>query len=83
VLASAFADDAASDFRSAAAKAGIEYPVIQGRANIVAAPSGSLVEAAHLPRHDQALRYLMKNRYTIALVRKDGAWLIQPTTIDM
>ncbi|WP_243652417.1 nuclear transport factor 2 family protein [Novosphingobium sp. PhB165] len=42
LLASAFAADAVSDFRPAAAKAGFEYPVLQGRENIVAALSGSL-----------------------------------------
>lgn len=42
LLASAFAPDAVSDFRPAAAKAGFEYPVLQGRDAIVAALSGSL-----------------------------------------
>jgi hypothetical protein len=49
LLASAFAADAVSDFRPAAAKAGFEYPVLQGRENIVAALSGSLksLETTH------------------------------------
>ena len=42
LLSSAFAPDAVSDFRPAAAKAGFEYPVLQGRDSIVAALSGSL-----------------------------------------
>jgi ketosteroid isomerase-like protein len=42
LLASALADDAVSDFRPAAAKAGFEYPVLEGRANIVAALSSAL-----------------------------------------
>jgi septum formation inhibitor-activating ATPase MinD len=42
LLASAFAADAVSDFRPAAAKAGFEYPVLEGRENIVAALSGAL-----------------------------------------
>jgi hypothetical protein len=49
LLASAFAADAVSDFRPAAAKAGFEYPVLQGRQNIVAALSESLrsLETTH------------------------------------
>lgn len=42
LLASAFADDAISDFRPAAAKAGFDYPVLTGRDTIVAALSDSL-----------------------------------------
>lgn len=42
LLASAFAEEAVSDFTRAAAKAGFEYPVIEGRDVIVAALSGSL-----------------------------------------
>lgn len=42
LLASAFAVDAVSDFRPAAAKAGFEYPVLEGRDSIVAALVGSL-----------------------------------------
>lgn len=42
LLASAFAVDAVSDFRPAAAKAGFEYPVIQGRETIVSALANSL-----------------------------------------
>jgi len=42
LLASALADDAVSDFRPAAAKAGFEYPVLEGRDNIVSALSAAL-----------------------------------------
>nr|WP_314468940.1 nuclear transport factor 2 family protein [uncultured Novosphingobium sp.] len=42
VLASSLASDATIDFRAAAAKAGFEYPVLEGRDNIVSALSGSL-----------------------------------------
>ncbi len=42
LLASSLAETAVSDFRPAAAKAGFEYPVIEGRDNIVAALSTSL-----------------------------------------
>lgn len=42
LLTSSFAEDAVSDFRPAAKKAGFEYPVLQGRANIVEALSGAL-----------------------------------------
>jgi hypothetical protein len=42
LLASALAENAISDFRPAAAKAGFEYPVIQGREAIVTALSTSL-----------------------------------------
>ncbi|MGY2686641.1 nuclear transport factor 2 family protein [Pseudomonas tolaasii] len=42
LLASAFTADAVSDFRPAAAKAGFEYPVLEGRETIVAALSGAL-----------------------------------------
>ncbi|MBS7779295.1 nuclear transport factor 2 family protein [Acidovorax sp. CCYZU-2555] len=42
LLASAFAEDAISDFRPAAAKAGFDYPVLTGRDTIVAALSNSL-----------------------------------------
>jgi hypothetical protein len=44
LLSSAFAEDAISDFRPAAAKAGFEYPVLHGRDTIVDALSGSLVQ---------------------------------------
>lgn len=44
LLSSAFAEDAISDFGPAAAKAGFEYPVLQGRDTIVEALSGSLVQ---------------------------------------
>ncbi len=42
LLASAFTENAVSDFRPAAAKAGFEYPVLEGREVIVAALSDSL-----------------------------------------
>nr|WP_314528252.1 nuclear transport factor 2 family protein [uncultured Pseudomonas sp.] len=42
LLASAFTQHAVSDFRPAAAKAGFEYPVLEGRDTIVAALSGAL-----------------------------------------
>jgi len=42
LLSSAFAGDAISDFRPAGKKAGFEYPVLEGRENIVAALTGSL-----------------------------------------
>jgi len=42
LLASAFAANAVSDFRPAAAKAGFEYPVVEGRDTIVTALSTSL-----------------------------------------
>ena len=42
LLASAFAENAVSDFGPAAAKAGFEYPVLEGRETIVSALSGSL-----------------------------------------
>lgn len=42
LLASALAENAISDFRPAAAKAGFEYPVIEGREAIVTALSTSL-----------------------------------------
>ncbi|SHM45994.1 SnoaL-like domain-containing protein [Sphingobium sp. YR657] len=42
LLASSFAADAISDFRPAAAKAGFEYPVVEGRDAIVTALSTSL-----------------------------------------
>jgi len=42
LLSSAFTDDAISDFRPAGAKAGFEYPVLQGRDAIVEALSTSL-----------------------------------------
>jgi len=44
LLASAFAIDAISDFGPAGKKAGFEYPVLEGRENIVAALTGSLGE---------------------------------------
>jgi septum formation inhibitor-activating ATPase MinD len=42
LLASAFVENAVSDFGPAAAKAGFEYPLLQGREVIVAALSDSL-----------------------------------------
>jgi len=42
LLASSFAEDAVSDFRAAAAKAGFDYPVLEGRDTIVNALSTSL-----------------------------------------
>lgn len=49
LLASAFAENAISDFRPAAAKAGFEYPVLQGRDVIVDALASSLsqVDTTH------------------------------------
>ncbi|MGE8154112.1 nuclear transport factor 2 family protein [Pseudomonas vancouverensis] len=49
LLASAFAENAVSGFRPAAAKAGFEYPVLEGRDTIVAALSGALshVDTTH------------------------------------
>lgn len=49
LLASAFAENAISDFRPAAAKAGFEYPVLQGRDIIVEALASSLsqVDTTH------------------------------------
>jgi len=44
LLSSALAENAVSDFRPAAAKAGFEYPVIEGRDVIVAALTASLVK---------------------------------------
>lgn len=44
LLSSALADNAVSDFRSAAAKAGFDYPVIEGRATIVTALMTSLAK---------------------------------------
>lgn len=42
LLSSAFAENAISDFRPAAAKAGFEYPLLKGRKTIVEALLGSL-----------------------------------------
>lgn len=49
LLASALAENAVSDFRPAAAKAGFEYPVLESRDTIVAALSGALshVDTTH------------------------------------
>lgn len=108
LLASALADDAVSDFRPAAAKAGFEYPLIEGKEVIVGALSTALsaldtthsvsnprvvidadtahmeamVEAQHVPRNDHSMHYMMKNRYDVDLVRKDGGWVIQRVVVD-
>lgn len=49
LLTSVFTEHAVSDFRPAAAKAGFEYPVLEGRDNIVAALSAALghVDTTH------------------------------------
>lgn len=49
LLATAFTADAVSDFRPAAAKAGFEYPVLEGRDVIIAALFGALghVDTTH------------------------------------
>ena len=44
LLSSALAENAVSDFRPAAAKAGFDYPVIEGRDLIVAALTASLAK---------------------------------------
>jgi len=44
LLSSALAENAVSDFRPAAAKAGFDYPVIEGRDRIVAALAASLAK---------------------------------------
>jgi septum formation inhibitor-activating ATPase MinD len=44
LLSSALAENAVSDFRLAAAKAGFEYPVVEGRDIIVAALTASLAK---------------------------------------
>lgn len=56
LLASAFTEDAISDFRPAAAKAGFEYPVLEGRQTIVAALSDalSLLDTTHSVSNPQA-----------------------------
>ncbi|KAF2115823.1 hypothetical protein BDV96DRAFT_659143 [Lophiotrema nucula] len=108
LLASSLAENAVSDFGPAAAKAGFEYPVIEGKEAIVAALSTSLssldtthsvsnprvtldgdkahldalVEAQHVPRNDASRHYLMKNRYSVELVREGDVWVISRTTVD-
>lgn len=49
LLASALTEDAVSDFTPAGAKAGFDYPVLEGRDTIIAALSGSLsqVDTTH------------------------------------
>jgi hypothetical protein len=42
LLASALAENAVSDFGPASAKAGFDYPVIEGRGTLISALSGSL-----------------------------------------
>ena len=42
----------------------------------------AMVEAQHVPRKDHSRHYLMKNRYDVDLVRLDGIWVIQRTTVD-
>jgi septum formation inhibitor-activating ATPase MinD len=108
LLASSLDENAVQDFRPAAAKAGFDYPVLEGKDLIVEALSTSLasldtthtvtnprvtidrdtarldalVEAQHLPRSDHSRHYMMKNRYTVELVRNGDVWLIQRTTVD-
>jgi hypothetical protein len=50
LLASAFAKDAVADFRPAAQKVGIEFPLLQGREMIVGGISGSiaLLDTTHV-----------------------------------
>jgi hypothetical protein len=42
----------------------------------------AMVEAQHVPRNDHSRHCLMKNRYDVDLVRIDGIWVIQRTTVD-
>lgn len=42
----------------------------------------AIVEAQHVPRNDQARHYMMKNRYTVELVKSDDTWVIQKNTVD-
>jgi hypothetical protein len=53
LISSALAENAISDFRPAAAKAGFEYPVIEGRDVIVAALTTSLatLDTTHACHH--------------------------------
>jgi septum formation inhibitor-activating ATPase MinD len=44
LLASSLAENVVSDFGPASAKAGFDYPVIEGRENLIAALSGSLAQ---------------------------------------
>lgn len=108
LLASSLAEDSVSDFGPAAAKAGFEYPPIEGREAIVTALLTSLssletthsvsnprvtlygntadldalVEAQHVPRNDSSRHYIMKNRYSVVLVRKGDIWVISRSTVD-
>lgn len=49
LIASSFAENAISDFRPAGKKAGFEYPVLEGRENIITALTESLknIDTAH------------------------------------
>jgi hypothetical protein len=108
LLASSLAENAVSDFGSAAAKVGFEYPPIEGREAIIAAVSSSvtslytthsvsnprvtldgdkahldaLVEAQHVPHNDSSRHYLMKNRYSVELLREGDVWVISRITVD-
>ncbi|RRH81962.1 nuclear transport factor 2 family protein [Variovorax beijingensis] len=42
----------------------------------------AMVEAQHVPRKDHSRHYLMKNRYDVELVRHQGTWVIQRSTVD-
>lgn len=42
----------------------------------------ALVEAQHLPRGDHSRHLLLKNWYTVELVRERGRWLIRHMRID-
>jgi len=108
LLISSLTENAVSDFGPASAKAGFDYPVLEGRETIVNALWHSLssfitthsvsnplvtingdkalleavVEAQHVPRSDQSRHYMMKNHYTVELVRAGDIWLIQKNTVD-
>jgi hypothetical protein len=41
-----------------------------------------LVEAQHVLKNDPARHYLMKNRYSVELVRLGAEWGIQRVTVD-
>jgi hypothetical protein len=63
LLASSLAPDAVSDFRPAAAKAGFEYPVIEGRDTIVSALSTSLVRSTRPTRSPTPWSPSMETRH--------------------
>lgn len=42
----------------------------------------ALVEAQHVLKNDPSRHYLMKNRYTVELVRLGAGWGIQRVTVD-